>query len=53
MKKSLFFAGLAAATLALVGCNKEADVRGLDGVSVGIVLRDVSTRTVNDGMATK
>ncbi len=53
MKKSLFFAGLAAATLALVGCNKEADVRGLDGVPVGIVLSNVDTRTVNDGMATK
>jgi hypothetical protein len=53
MKESLFFAGLAAATLALVGCNKEADVRGLDGVPVGIVLSNVDTRTVNDGMATK
>ena len=53
MKKSLFFAGLAAATLALAGCNKEADVRGLDGVPVGIVLSNVDTRTVNDGMATK
>ena len=53
MKKSLFFAGLAAATLAFVGCNKEADVRGLDGVPVGIVLSNVDTRTVNDGMSTK
>ena len=53
MKKSLFFAGLAAATLAFVGCNKEADVRGLDGVPVGIVLSNVDTRTVNAGMSTK
>ena len=53
MRKSLFFAGLAAATLAFVGCNKEADVRGLDGVPVEIVLSNVDTRTVNDGMATK
>jgi hypothetical protein len=53
MKKSLFFAGLAAAALAFAGCNKEADVRGLDGVPVGIVLSNIDTRTVNDGMATK
>lgn len=52
MKKSLFFAGLAAA-LSLVGCNKEADVKGLDGRPVEIVLSDVATRTVNDGMSTK
>jgi len=52
MKKSLFFAGLAAA-LCLVGCNKETDVKGLDGRPVEIVLSDVATRTVNDGMSTK
>ncbi len=52
MKKSLFFAGLAAA-LSLVGCNKETDVKGLDGRPVEIVLSDVATRTVNDGMSTK
>lgn len=51
MKKSLFFAGLAAA-LSLVGCNKETDVKGLDGRHVEIVLSDVATRTVNDGMST-
>lgn len=51
MKKSLFFAGLAAA-LSLVGCNKETDVKGLDGRPVEIVLSDVATRTVNDGMST-
>ena len=52
MKKSFFFAGLAAA-LSLVGCNKETDVKGLDGRPVEIVLSDVATRTVNDGMSTK
>ena len=51
MKKSLFFAGLAAA-LSLVGCNKETDVKGLDGRPVEIILSDVATRTVNDGMST-
>lgn len=51
MKKSFFFAGLAAA-LCLVGCNKETDVKGLDGRPVEIVLSDVATRTVNDGMST-
>ena len=53
MKKSLLFAGLAAATLAFVGCNKEADVKGLDGRPVSIVLTDAATRTVNDGLSTK
>lgn len=53
MKKFLLFAGLAAATLSFVGCNKEADVKGLDGVSYEIVLSDASTRTVNSGMTTK
>ena len=53
MKKSLLFAGLAAATLSFAGCNKEADVKGLDGVPYEIVLSDASTRTVNSGMTTK
>ena len=53
MKKFLLFAGLAAATLSFVGCNKEADVKGLDGVPYEIVLSDASTRTVNSGMTTK
>lgn len=52
MKKSFFFAGLAAA-LCLVGCNKESDVKGLDGRPVEIVLSDAATRTVNEGMSTK
>ena len=52
MKKSLLFAGLAAATLAFVGCNKEADVKGLDATPMGIILTDATTRTVNDGMST-
>ena len=53
MKKALLFVGLAAATLSFVGCNKEADVPGLDGRKVEIVLTDAQTRTVNDGMTTK
>lgn len=53
MKKFLLFAGLAAATLSFAGCNKEADVKGLDGVPYEIVLSDASTRTVNSGMTTK
>ena len=53
MKRAFFFAGLAAATLSFVGCNKEADVKGLDGVPVGIILSNVDTRTVNDGLSTK
>ena len=50
--KKLLFAGLAAA-LCLVGCNKEADVKGLDGRPVEIILSDAATRTVNSGMGTK
>ena len=50
--KKLLFAGLAAA-LCLVGCNKEADVKGLDGRPVEIILSDAATRTVNSGMSTK
>ena len=52
MKKALFFAGLAAAALTLVGCNKEADFAG-PGRKVEIVLSDVATRTVNYGMSTE
>ena len=52
MKKALFFAGLAAASLAFVGCNKEADIKGLGGCPVEIVLSDAQTRTVNDGLST-
>ena len=53
MKKVLFFAGLAAAVLSLVGCNKEADFFGRNGRKMQIVLTDAATRTVNDGLATK
>ena len=51
MKKALLFAGLAAAALSFVGCNKEADLAG-NGKKVEIVLSNVDTRTVNDGMST-
>ena len=51
MKKALFFAGLAAAALSFVGCNKEADLAP-NGKSVEIVLTDAQTRTVNDGLTT-
>lgn len=53
MKKALFFAGLAAATLAFVGCNKEADIKGLDATPFEIVLSEAQTRTLNEGMNTK
>lgn len=52
MKKALFFAGLAAAALSFVGCNKEADYAG-NGRKVEIVLSDVATRTINYGMSTE
>ena len=53
MKKSFFFAGLAAA-LSLVGCNKEADVKGLDAMPFEVVLNFEETRTVTeDGIHTK
>ena len=52
MRKSLFFAGLAAAALTLVGCNKEADVKGLDAVPCELILTNADTRTVNAGMST-
>ena len=52
MKKALFFAGLAAAALTFVGCNKEADYAG-NGRKVEIVLSDVATRTINSGMSTE
>lgn len=51
MKKALIFAGLAATALSLVGCNKEADL-AVSGKKVEIVLSNVDTRTVNDGMST-
>ena len=51
MKKALLFAGLAAAALSFVGCNKEADLAP-KSKSVEIVLTDAQTRTVNDGMST-
>jgi hypothetical protein len=51
MKKALFFAGLAAA-LSLTGCNKEADVKGLDAVPCELILSNAETRTVNAGMST-
>ena len=52
MKKALFFAGLAAAALTFVGCNKEADYAG-NGRKVEIVLSDVATRTINSGLSTE
>ena len=52
MKKAFFFAGLAAAALTFVGCNKEADYAG-NGTPVEIVLNTVDTRTVNNGLETK
>ena len=53
MKKALFFAGLATASLLFAGCNKEADVKGLDGFPIEIILSDAQTRTTNAGMSTK
>ena len=53
MKKFLLFAGLAATALSFVGCNKEADVRGLGKKTAELILTTVDTRTVNDGMNTK
>ena len=53
MKKALFFASLLAAALSFVGCNKEAEFFGRNGRKMQIVLSDVNTRTVNDGLATK
>ncbi len=52
MRKSLFFAGLAAAaTLSFVGCNKEADMKEHDS-NFEIVLNNADTRTVNAGLQT-
>ena len=51
MKKALFFAGLAAASLAFVGCNKEADFFGSDK-AFEVILNNEDTRTVNNGMQT-
>lgn len=53
MKKALFFAGLATASLLFAGCNKEADVKDLDGFPIEIILSDAQTRTTNAGMSTK
>ena len=53
MKKFLLFAGLAATALSFVGCNKEAEVRGLGKKTAELILTTVDTRTVNDGMNTK
>ena len=52
MKKAFVFAGLAAATLSFVGCNKEADF-ARNSRKVEIVLSDIDTRTVNNGMETE
>ena len=51
MKKSLLFAGLAAATLSITGCNKEADFFG-QGKAFEVILNTEDTRTVNNGMQT-
>lgn len=53
MKKALFLASLLAAALSFVGCNKEADFFGRNGRKMQIVLSDVDTRTVNNGLSTK
>lgn len=53
MKRFLLFAGLAATALSFVGCNKEADVRGLGKKTAELILTTVDTRTINDGMNTK
>ena len=52
MRKAFVFAGLAAATLSFVGCNKEADF-ARNSRKVEIVLSDIDTRTVNNGMETE
>lgn len=51
MKKALFFAGLAAASLLWVGCNKEVDFFGRDK-AFQVILNNDATRTVNNGMHT-
>ena len=52
MKKALFFAGLAAASLALVGCNKEADLAP-NATPFQVSLGFDETRTVTtDGINT-
>lgn len=53
MKKLLLFAGLAAATLSFVGCNKqESDFAGNEG-KFAIRFVTPETKTVNDDMSTK
>ena len=53
MKKALLFAGLAAAALSFVGCNKEADIQGPRATTYEVILNTEDTRTVNQGMSTK
>ena len=48
MKKALIFAGLAAATLSFVGCNKEADIAVKDAKPFQVVLNTSETRTAID-----
>ena len=52
MKKAFVFAGLAAAALSFAGCNKEADVKGLDAIPCELILSNAVTRTVNGGLST-
>ena len=52
MKKALFFAGLAAATLSFVACNKEATVNSLDATPMEVILSTAETRTTTDGIHT-
>ena len=51
MKKALFFAGLAAASLLFVGCNKEADLAGNGAKPFQVTLGFDETRTATtDGI---
>ena len=52
MKRALLFAGLVAATLASVGCNKEVNPV-VNSRITEIVLNNGDTRTVNDGVSTR
>lgn len=53
MKKLLLFAGLAAATLSFVGCNKQEVEVPENAGKFAIRLVTPETKTVNDGMSTK
>lgn len=53
MKKLLLFAGLAAATLSFVGCNKQEVEVPENNDKFAIRLVTPETKTVNDGMSTK